>query len=56
MNAMYCKSVSKDLPINVEGKKKIHAYSCKPHGLVLSIAGFHPGNSGIDLGRDIIIQ
>ena len=52
MNAMYCKLVSKNLPINVEGKKN-HATSCNPRGLVVRIAAFHPGDPGSNPGQNI---
>ena len=54
MNAIYCKLVSKNLPINVEGKKN-HATSSNPYGLVVGIAAFHPGNPESIPGRNIII-
>ena len=54
VNAMYCKLVSKNLPINVEGKKN-HATSCNPCGLVASIAAFHPGDPGSISGRNNIL-
>ena len=47
MNAMYCKLVSKNLPINVKGEKNL-ATSCKPRGLVVTIAAFHPGDPGLN--------
>ena len=46
MNAMYCKLVSKNLPINVECKRN-HATFCKPPSLVVSIAAFHPKHHSV---------
>ena len=45
MNAMYCKLVSKNLPIDVNGKKN-HATSCNLCGLVVGIAAYHPDDPG----------
>ena len=54
MNAMYCKLVSKNLPINDEGKKN-NVTSSEPCGLVVSIAAFHPGDPGSNPGQNIIL-
>ena len=54
VNVIYCKLVSKNLPINVKGRKN-HATSCNPCGLVVSIAAFHQGDPGSIPVRNIVI-